>query len=149
MQDAFVYVLLVVVAVSAVVAVVALAGSGRAWDQIGRGGLSLRDGSDTADHEPAGRAPAPADALRERDEEIRQLLEARSARRVARGHPPLDVEAELRRLTAGAATSADPALREEVRQLVLARNERRVRQGRPPLDVEAEVERRLRDAGGT
>lgn len=149
MQDAFVYVLLVVVAVSAVVAVVALVGSGRAWDQIGRGGLSLRDGSDRPGREPAGPPPSGRAAERERDEEIRQLLEARSARRVARGHPPLDVDAELRRLTAEAAATADPALREEVRQLVLARNERRVRQGRPPLDVEAEVERRLRDAHGT
>jgi hypothetical protein len=147
-QEAFVYVLLVVVAVSVVVAVVTLVGSGRAWEQIGRGGLSLRDGTDRPGREPAGPPPSGPAAERERDEEIRQLLEARSARRVARGQPPLDVEAELRRLTAGPA-SADRALRDEVRQLVLARNERRVRQGRPPLDVEAEVERRLRDAGGT
>jgi hypothetical protein len=146
-RDAFLYVLLVVVGVSVVVAVVTLVGSGRAWEQIGRGGLSLRDGSDRPAREPAAPPPTGAAAARERDEEIRQLLEARSARRVARGHPPLDVESELRRLTAGAASTSDPALREEVRQLVLARNERRVRQGRPPLDVEAEVERRLRDAG--
>jgi hypothetical protein len=148
-QDAFVYVLLAVVAVSAIVAVVTLVGSGRAWDQIGRGGLSLRDGSDRPGREPAAPPPSGPAAERDRDEEIRQLLEARSARRVARGHPPLDVDAELRRLTAGPAQTADPALREEVRQLVLARNDRLLRQGRPPLDVEAEVERRLRDAGGT
>ena len=140
-QDALLYVVVGVVAVSALVAVVALAGSGKAYDQIGRGGLSLRDGADR----PAGE-PGPSAALRERDEEVRQLLEARSARRVARGETPLDVEAELRRLTA-AATAADPELRAEVRRLVVARNERRLRQGRPPLDVEAEVERQLRDLG--
>ena len=41
----------------------------------------------------------PAAAL-ERDTEIRQLLEARNARRVRRGEAPVDVEQELRRLTA-------------------------------------------------
>ena len=74
------------------------------------------------------------------------MLEARNARRAARGEPALDVDAELARLTAPAA-AADPALRAEVRQLVVARNARRARAGKPPLDVEAEVERQLRDLG--
>ena len=143
MQDALLPVILVVVAVSAVVAVVALAGSGRVWDQVGRGGMSLRDGSDRPAHEP----PSGAGALRERDEEVRQMLEARNARRVARGQPAVDVEAELARLTGPGAVAADPALRAEVRQLVQARNARRARRGQPPLDVEAEVERQLRDLG--
>jgi hypothetical protein len=144
-QDALLYVVVGVVAVSALIAVVALAGSGKAYDQIGRGGLSLRDGSDR----PAAEAhPSAGSALRERDEEVRQLLEARNARRVARGEAPLDVEAELRRLTAMAG-GVEPQLRAEVRQLVVARNERRARQGRAPLDVEAEVERQLRDLGAT
>jgi hypothetical protein len=143
-QDALVYVVLGVVAVSVAVAIVALAGSGTAYDEIGKGGLSLRDGSD----QPAGEAPSAAVALRERDEEVRQMLEARSARRVARGQAPLDVDAELRRVTAST-PAVDPQLRDEVRQLVLARNERRARQGREPLDVEAEVERELRDLGAT
>lgn len=133
-QDALGYVVVGVVAVAAVIAVVALVGAGRVYDEIGRGGLSLRD--------EAERTETAAD----RDEEVRQLLRARSDRRVARGLQPVDVEAELRRLTAPAA-GADPALREEVRQLVVASNERRVRQGRAPLDVEAEIERRLRDLG--
>jgi hypothetical protein len=79
----------------------------------------------------------------ERDAEIRQLLEARNARRAARGEAPLDIEAELHALTA--ATAADPELAAEVRQLVEARNARRLARGQPPLDVEAEVSKRLRE----
>ena len=78
----------------------------------------------------------------ERDEEIRQMLEARNARRVRQGKAPLDVEAELARLT-GRRPPTRPC-EAEVRQLVVARNDRRARQGKPPLDVEAEVERQLR-----
>jgi hypothetical protein len=75
------------------------------------------------------------------------MLEAKSARREARGEAPIDIDAELESLTSAPAAS-DPALREEVRQLVIARNERRLRQGKEPLEVEAEVERQLRDLGG-
>lgn len=145
MQDALLPVIVVVVAVSVVVAVVALAGSGRVWDQVGRGGLSLRDGGDRPADE--GSAQPSGASARERDEEVRQLLGARNARRLARGQPALDVEAELARLTAGVGRTADPALRAEVRQLVQARNARRARRGQPPLDVEAEVERQLKDLG--
>jgi hypothetical protein len=80
-----------------------------------------------------------------REEEIRQMLEARNARRSARGEDPLDIDAELRALTAPA---ADPELREEVRTLVEARNARRTARGEEPLDVEAEVDRQLRELGG-
>src|SRR4051794_41982700 len=83
-QDALLPVILVVVALSAVIAVVALAGSGRVWDQVGRGGMSLRDGSDRPARGPA----AGAGALRERDEGGRPMLEARNARPAARGQPP-------------------------------------------------------------
>ena len=74
------------------------------------------------------------------------MLEAKSARRQARGEAPLDVDAEMEGLMGAGA--ADPGLRDEVRQLVVARNERRLRQGKEPLDVEAEVERQLRALGG-
>jgi hypothetical protein len=137
MQDAFGIVLVVVVIVAAVVAIVTLGGFGRAYDEIGRGGLSLRDGSDL----PA-REPTPALAAGERDEEIRQMLQARNARRVRQGREPLDIEAEMAALSRPA---VDPGLAAEVRQLVVARNARRARQGKEPLDVEAEVARRLRD----
>jgi hypothetical protein len=136
-QDAFGIVLVVVVVLATIVAIVTFIGFGRAYEQIGRGGLSLRDGSDR----PAGE-PAPAVAAGERDDEIRQMLEARNARRVRQGREPLDVEAELAALTRPA---VDPGLATEIRQLVVARNARRVRQGKEPLDVEAEVARRLRE----
>ena len=84
--------------------------------------------------------PGSAAALLERDTEIRQLLEARNARRLRRGEQPVDVELELKRLTAPA---IDPELRAEIRDLVIARNHRRARAGKPPLDVEAEIEREI------
>jgi hypothetical protein len=127
-HDAFGIVILVVVIVGAIVAVITLAGTGRAYDDIGRGGMSS---------EPAPQAESGA-----REAEIRQMLEARSARRVRRGEEPLDVDAELAALTRGA---PDPGLAVEVRQLVEARNARRVRRGEEPLDVEVEVARRLRE----
>ena len=137
MQDAFGIVLVVVVVLAVLVAIVTLAGTGRAYDEIGRGGLSLRDGSDR----PA-REATPAMAAGERDEEIRQMLEARNARRIRQGREPVDVEAEMAAL---ARPAVDAGLAGEIRDLVIARNARRARQGKEPLDVEAEVARRLRD----
>jgi hypothetical protein len=137
MQDAFGIVLVVVVVGAAIIAVLTAVGSAGAFGQIGRGGLSLGDGSDR----PA-REPAPMPAAAERDAEIRQMLEARNARRARRGEEPVDIDAELARLTRPA---IDPALALEVRQLVTARNARRLRRGQEPLDVEAEVQRRLRE----
>jgi hypothetical protein len=122
MEEAFAIVLFVVVGVAALAAVWALVTSGRSYDEIGGGRMSLD-------------RPATAE---EREAEIRQMLEARNARRTARGEQRQDVEAELRALT-------DPGLRDEVRALVEARNARRAARGEEPLDVEAEVERRLRD----
>lgn len=141
-QDAFGFVIFGVVIAAALVAVLTLRSSRGAYDQIGRGGLSLRDGSDRAPEALAGGGAA----VRERDEEIRQMLAARNERRARRGQEPLDVEAELVRLTA-APVVADPALVAEVRSLVIARNERRARRGQEPLDVEAEVQRQLRELG--
>jgi hypothetical protein len=130
MEEAFAIVLFVVVGVAVVAAVWALVTSGGSYDQIGGGGMAVDD-------RPAAGPAASAD----RDAEIRQMLEARNARRAARGEEPLDVDAELRALTA----PADPGLRDEVRTLVEARNARRVARGEEPLDVEAEVDRRLRE----
>jgi hypothetical protein len=140
MTDVFAIVLFTVVGVAAVLAVWALVTSSGAYDQIGRGGMSIGD-----DRAPARREPAPV-AAADREEEIRQMLEARNARRTARGEAPQDVEAELRALTEPAAP-ADPELRDEVRALVEARNARRAARGEAPLDVEAETERRLRELG--
>jgi hypothetical protein len=129
-------IIIVVSIVAVLVAAASYWGSGRIYRGLGReGGLDMR------------REPEPASASSaEAREEIRQMLEAKSARREARGEAPLDVDAEIASLTRAAPT-ADPGLREEVRQLVLARNERRARQGKEPLDVEAEIDRQLRSAG--
>ena len=137
-QEAFGIVLFAVVAVAAIVAFVTLGMRARAYEQIGRGGLSLRD------EEPR-KEPTGAVAAGERDAEIRQMLAARNARRAARGDAPLDVDADLAALTRPA---VDDSLRAEIRSLVEARNARRIARGAEPLDVEAEVERRLSDLDG-
>jgi hypothetical protein len=134
--DAFGTVVIVLALVAVVVAAASYWGSGRLYRGLGKGGLAM-------DHDERPQSPGSAEA----QEEIRQMLEAKSARREARGEAPLDVESELASLVRPE-PAADPALREEVRQLVVARNERRARQGKKPLDVEAEVERELRDLRG-
>jgi len=135
MQEAFGVVIFAVVIVAAIIAVATLFLRGKAYEQIGRGGLSIRD-------EVPRKEVTGAVAVRERDDEIRQMLVARNERRERRGEAPLDVEAELARLTA---PTVDAGLEAEVRQLVIARNERRERRGQPPLDVEEEVARQLRE----
>jgi hypothetical protein len=137
---AFGTVLIVLALVAVVVAVASYWGSGRLYSGLGKGSLGM-------DRDERGPTVAAGPQSAEAQEEIRQMLEAKSARREARGEAPLDIESELARLTT-AAPAVDPALREEVRQLVVARNERRARQGKEPLDVEAEVERELRDLRG-
>jgi hypothetical protein len=142
-EAAFGIVLIVAVALAAVVAlIIAIQGTGKLYDTIGKGAFAL----DQPDNVP-GPEPGSAAARAEAQEEIRQLVEAKSARRVARGESPLDVEAEIAALTRPPETARDDALREEVRQLVVARNERRIRKGEEPLDVEEEVERQMRDLG--
>jgi hypothetical protein len=134
MQGAFSIVLFVVVGIAAVAAVWALVTSGGSYEEIGRGGISI------GEEQPVSMAGAAV----EREAEIRQMLEARNARRAARGEATEDVEAELRAL---AAPAPDPELRDEVRTLVEARNARRVARGEAPLDVESEIDRQLRELG--
>ena len=83
-DDAFIAVVVLVSVVALVIAVVLLATSGGAYDQIGRGGL--------ADEAPE-RRETYADVVAE----VRAHVEDRNARRVARGEAPLDVEAEIAR----------------------------------------------------
>ncbi|GIK77610.1 MAG: hypothetical protein EDQ89_04810 [Acidobacteria bacterium] len=136
-------VILIVTLVVAPIAAMAFAGSGAVYRQIGRGRFAI-------DRDRSGAEVGPAPARAAREAEIRQMLEAKAFRRRERGGAPIDIDAELARLTAPApsAVRADPALAAEVRGLVVARNARRVRQGRAPLDVDAEVERQLRDLEG-
>jgi hypothetical protein len=144
-MEAFGTVLIVVCVVAVLVAIASYWGSGKIYQGLGRTGLLAMDDERERRPQPA---PQSAAAQAEAREEIRQMLEAKSHRRQARGEPPLDVEAELAALTTSPATPQDEALREEVRQHVVARNERRLRQGKEPLDVEAEVDRQLREFGG-
>ncbi|MFZ0089933.1 MAG: hypothetical protein WAL63_10525 [Solirubrobacteraceae bacterium] len=137
MQSAFGTVVLVVCGVGVAGAVVALLLGHRTWDDYRRDHL-LRD-SDVQPRAGNGIAPT-ADA--ERDEEIRQMLDARNARRRRRGEPEVDIERELGRLTGPV---VDAELRAEIRDLVVARNYRRARQGKPALDVDAEVQRQIAD----
>ena len=134
MREAFGTVLWIVCGVGILAAFVGLATAGKTWEEIGKSRLLM-----DRDMPSATRATSAA-AIAERDTEIRQMLEARNMRRARRGEPPIDVEAELRRLTA---PQIDSELRGEIRQLVIARNHRRARRGEPPLDVEAEIEREI------
>lgn len=134
MQDAFGTVLFVIVVLAVVIAGVTLATSGSAYKEIGKGGLF---GDDAPRPDNGGGVSAAV-----RDEEIRQMLQARSDRQVRKGGQPLDIDAELAALTK---THVDPQLLAEIRELVESRNRRRARQGKEPLDVDAEVARQLAD----
>lgn len=137
-------VIIIVVAVVAPIAAIAFAGAGAVYREIGRGTFAM-------DHErrdPQGSDLNTATGRAEQRAELRQMLEAKAYRQRQRGESPIDVEAELRRISAAPAAAApadDPALAAEVRQLVIARNERRARRGEEPLDVEREVARQLRE----
>ena len=141
-EDTFGTVIIVLAVVAALFAAAAYVGAGKLYDGIGKGAFSL----DQPDR-PKGPQPGSAAYDAEAEEETRQMLEAKSALRVARGESALDVDAEYAALTRAVPPSRDEALRDEVRQLVIASNERRARRGEPPLDVEPEVDRQLRDLG--
>ncbi|HEX8856974.1 MAG TPA: hypothetical protein VF752_15370 [Thermoleophilaceae bacterium] len=144
MEGVFPIVVISVCILALVAAFIAFIGSGKLYEGIGKGGLTFDSEENGLDRAPA---PQSAAARAEAEAEIRQMVEAKSARRQARGEEPLDVDAEVRALTGTPETQVDAALRDEVRQLVIASNERRLRRGEEPLDVEAEVERQLRDLG--
>jgi hypothetical protein len=137
--DAGTIMILVVLAALPIGALAFALGAGNALKQIGKGPFSIEQ-----EMPRRGGGPAPV-SPQVREEEVRQMVEARSYRRQAKGGEPIDVDAEVERLLASekGAIGADPALRAEVRQLVIARNERRARRGEKELDVESEVERQL------
>jgi len=144
-QSLFPIIVFGAVAFSVVMSVVFLVSRGSMYDHIGQGGLS-RDSEDLGAPTPAPDSPA---ARAEREQEIRQMLRARSERMVGRGQPALDIDAEVARLLEPSTpTGHEAGLSDEVRQLVVARNERRVRRGLEPLDVEAEVIRTLAELKG-
>jgi hypothetical protein len=139
-------VIILIVVLAIPVAAIAFASSGTALKSLGKGPFAIDRELPTH-----GMAPPPPISPRMREAEVRQMLEAKSYRREARGESPLDVDAELAKLMeapAGGGGGVDAELRAEVRALVMARNERRMRRGQPPLDVEEEIERQLRDLEG-
>jgi hypothetical protein len=121
--------------------------SGAAWDNIGKGRFGVMQSMPP----PRLAQPSPEIDLAIQAAEARQMLEAKSYRRLQRGEEPLDVEAEVAALLdtelsgTGKKRGLDEKLRAEVRELVIARNERRMRRGEEPLDVDAEVERQVAD----
>jgi hypothetical protein len=123
---------------------------GGGWERVGGGPFALLQ---EAPRRGGGPPPKVDPAIQAA--EVRQMLQAKSDRRLRRGEEPLDVEAEAERLLAEAEPSVDrqgrmdAELRSEVRGLVVARNERRMRAGKEPLDVEAETERQLADFVGS
>jgi hypothetical protein len=144
-ENGLTFVVVGTVAFSVVMCVLFLVTRGKdsMYDHIGQGGMT-RESDFHRDGPGAGEPSSSSAALAEREQEVRQMVSARSERRVRRGETPLDVDAEVARLLAPAGERpADAGLVEEVRQLVLARNERRARQGLDPLDVESEVQRTI------
>jgi hypothetical protein len=111
-QNAFVTVVVVVGVVGVLGAVACLLTSRRTWESLGRNRLMMESDLHDRPQAPGGRgaaapraAPDTPAARAERDTEVRQMLQARNDRRRRRGQPELDLEAELRRLTA---TPASP-----------------------------------------
>jgi hypothetical protein len=129
------------------VAAFTFARSGPAWESIGKGRFGVMHSMPP----PRIAGPPPKVDPAIQAAEARQMLEAKSYRRLQRGEAPLDVEAEVTALLESEPSGMpgkpglDEKLRAEVRELVVARNERRMRGGREPLDVEAEVERQVAD----
>lgn len=139
------YVLAAITLLILPVAGIAFARSGAAWEDIGKGRFGVMHSM------PPPRIAQPAQPVDRAIQaaEARQMLEAKSYRRLQRGEGPVDIEAEMTRLIdsqpRGAKPDLDQKLRAEVRELVTARNERRMRRGQEPLDVEAETERQVAD----
>lgn len=149
----FSLVLVFLLVVALPIAAFAFSKSGKALENLGKGTFSI-----DREANPDNDSITPQAAAAERDEEVRQMVEASAFRRRERGEPELDVQAEIDRLLGQQRPEISPedaeelneamgggAMREEVRQLVVANNERRQRRGEDPLDVEPEVDRRLRE----
>jgi hypothetical protein len=90
-------VLMLITVLALPIAAIAFASAGGAWKQIGKGRFAIEQ------EPPPSSRPAPPNPSVERAvqaAEARQMLEAKSYRRVRQGQPALDVEAELREVLA-------------------------------------------------
>jgi hypothetical protein len=86
-------VLILITLVAAPIAAIAFARSGKAWRGIGRGPFAI-----DPDLPPRSVRPQPSPVSRATQEaEVRQMIEAKSFRRVRRGEAPIDVERETER----------------------------------------------------
>jgi hypothetical protein len=96
-------VIFAVMVIAAVVGVMSLIARNGPYEDIAKGPFALdREGE-------SGAGPLGGSAQAERELEIRQLLEARSARAIRDGGEPIDVEAELDRLLGRARGVRDAA----------------------------------------
>jgi hypothetical protein len=80
-----------------VVGAMSMVSGNKAYDEIGRGSLSIEPAKGATDEPPLDGSGEPVPDGR--DAEIRQMLQARNARIVRQGGQALDIDAELRRLT--------------------------------------------------
>jgi len=86
-------VLILVTLVTAPIAAIAFARSGKAWRSIGRGPYAI-----DPDLPPRSVRPLPSPVSEAtREAEVRQMVEAKSFRRQRRGEAPLDVDEETER----------------------------------------------------
>src|SRR5215213_9905325 len=88
MQDSLITVAFAVAILAGAVAIYLLVSSGRVFGQVGQGGFDVRDGTPGSDGDEPG----------EREQDIREMLDARNAHREARGEESPDVEEELAEL---------------------------------------------------
>lgn len=84
-------IVVVAVTIASVLVYAGVSGALRGW----RGGLR------GVDDELLGRTDTEAGAAADREEEVRQMVEAQSYRRVQRGEEPLDIDAEVERRLSG------------------------------------------------
>jgi nitrate/nitrite-specific signal transduction histidine kinase len=142
MHAAFADVLWIVCGLGIVAALLAMKGAAKDWEAYNQSGLYMESVRAAQELQLS-----PGALAAERDDEIRQLVEAANHRRARRGEAPRDVDAEIARLSAETVPApervVDPELEDEVRALVELRNQRRVRKGLEPLDVAAEMRREL------
>ncbi len=95
-MGAFGTVLIVVCVLAVIVAAISFKGSGKIYRGLGRSGAFSME-EDMPRTSAAARSAPAAPTSAEAQEEIRQMLEAKNARREAKGQAPLDVEAEVDR----------------------------------------------------
>ena len=109
-------ILIAIALVAIVVACVSYIGSGGIYQGLGRTGMTTLDEPDMR----PGPAPGSVAANAEVQEEIRQMLEAKSDRREARGEAPLDIDAEMADLQGASTPVESDGMLERLRRRTMA-----------------------------